>query len=233
MSTSEQLPQTKAKAINEATREPPADERVDSLDADATKDVDVRVVGVSYDGSPESKQALASAQRFAQSRHATLRLIAAVPPLEWWVTRNIAPEELREWRRAEYRGRLERAAESLPAGLKHETVLRHGHPSDVLVREAHEGIDVLFIGSQSYRRWANAPQDNTATEVMQLAPCPVIVVGPGSGLSHVIHTAAPDNSPPAARPRAAPAKPPTARRDSRRPAPRPASRVDDRRLESR
>ena len=174
--------------MHRATKEPPPDERLDPLDAEATKGLDVRVVGVAYDGSAESKQALARALPFAQARHAKLRLITAVPLLEWWVSRNIAPEELREWRRIEFQRRLDEATGSLPAGLPHETVLRHGHPSHVIVREAHNGIDVLFMGSRSYGPWAGTPRDNTATEVMQLAPCSVIVVAPGTGFSHVIHT---------------------------------------------
>jgi nucleotide-binding universal stress UspA family protein len=233
MRAAEQGPKTKAKVTNGAAREAPADARVDPLDAEATKALDVRVVGVAYDGSPESKQALAKAHRFAEARHATLRLVTAVPPLEWWVSRNFAPEELREWRRAEFRRRLDEAAESLPGGLPHETVLHDGHPSDVIVREADNGIDVLFLGSNSYGRRAGAPRDDTATEVMRKAPCPVIVVGPGTGLSHVIHTAPTPNSPDVLRPRAAPAKPPTTRRDSRRPVPKPVSRGGERPLEAR
>jgi nucleotide-binding universal stress UspA family protein len=168
---------------------------VDPLDAEATKGLDVQVVGVAYDGSPESKRALASGLRFAQARHSTLRLITAVPPLEGWVSRNIAPEELRAWRREEFRQRVERAAGSLPAGMEHETVLRHGRPASVIITEARNGIDVLFIGSCSYGRWAGRHQDDTAAEVMQESPCPVIVVGPGTGLSHVIHTWPPDATP--------------------------------------
>jgi nucleotide-binding universal stress UspA family protein len=233
MSATEQGPKTKAEVTNGAAREDPADARVDPLDAEATKALDVRVVGVAYDGSPESKQALANAQRFAEARHATLRLITAVPPLEWWVSRNFAPEELREWRRAEFRRRLDEAAQSLPGGLPHETVLHHGHPSDVIVREADNGIDVLFLGSNSYGRWAGSPRDDTATEVMRQAPCPVIVVSPGTGLSHVIHTVATQSSPDVLPPRAAPAKSPTARGESRRPVPRPVTRGGERQLRPR
>jgi nucleotide-binding universal stress UspA family protein len=209
MSATEQGPKTKAKATTVAAREAPADARVDPLDAEATKALDVRVVGVAYDGSPESKQALASAHRFAEARHATLRLITAVPPLEGWVSRNIAPEELREWRRAEFRRRLDEAAGSLPGGLRHETVLRHGHPSDVIVREADNGIDVLFLGSNSYGRWAGAGLSHSSTP-------------PPRRARRTSYGRAPRQR-----------KSPTARRASRRPVPRPVSRGNERRLESR
>jgi nucleotide-binding universal stress UspA family protein len=195
MSSTGQLPEPKLDAGRGGTEEAPAAERLDRLDADATKGLDVRVVGVAYDGSPESRQALRKARLLAEARQASLRIITAIPPLEIWISPHYPPEVILERRRAGCQRLLDQAAGSLSAGVRRETVLGDGHPADVIVREAHNGVDVLFMGSRTYGRWGGAPSDSTAIEVMRLAPCPVIVVGPGSGLSHVIHTAAARSSP--------------------------------------
>lgn len=153
---------------------------------------ETKVIGVAYDSSAESKQALDEALRIAETRRATVRIIMVVPPLEAWITPHRRPDEILEERRVGCARMLENAAASIPNMIRCETVLRDGEPAHAIVDEAGNGVDVLIMGSRGFSKWGHA-HESTATKVMRLAPCPVLVVGPGTGFRHIVETTAVDS----------------------------------------
>jgi len=150
---------------------------------------ETNVIGVAYDGSAESKAALNEAVEMADARHATVRIIMAVPPLEAWISPHRRPDEILEERRVGCARMLEHAAASLPNEIRCATVLCDGQAANAIVQEARKGVDALVMGSRAFGKWAPA-HESTATEVMRLAPCRVLVVGPGTGFRHVVETTA-------------------------------------------
>jgi nucleotide-binding universal stress UspA family protein len=146
-----------------------------------------RVIGVAYDGSEESRAALAEATALALDFEATVRLIMAVPPLElrWSAAAfsGATGDEIRQQRHESFRQQLAEAAESLPPETRAATTLVAGRPSEVLLDEAEKGIHVLVMGSRSYGPIRRVMIGSTAIEIMRVAPCPVIVIPRGAAAS--------------------------------------------------
>jgi nucleotide-binding universal stress UspA family protein len=150
-----------------------------------------RVVGVAYDGSDEAAAALRAGAALASELGAGLTIVTVVPPLEAFASGVLShpregDEEIKAYRREEFRRMLENAAEPLAATLRTTTVLVEGRPADGIVEQAHQGMELLVMGSRSYGPIRRVMRGSTAIEVMRLAPCPVIVIPreaatPGAG----------------------------------------------------
>jgi nucleotide-binding universal stress UspA family protein len=147
-----------------------------------------RVIGVAYDGSDESRAALAEATTLAIETDATLRVIMAVPPLELrWSAAAFAGatgDEVRQQRHEAFRQQLAEASESLPAETRAATTLVAGPPSEVIAEEAEKGVHLLVMGSRSYGPIRRVMIGSTAIEMMRVAPCPVIVIPRGAATAH-------------------------------------------------
>lgn len=147
-----------------------------------------RVIGVAYDGSEESRAALAEATALAVDLEATLRLVMAAPPLELhWSAAAFAGasgDEIRQQRHEAFHQQLAQAAESLPTETRAATTLVAGRPSEVITDEVEKGIHVLVMGSRSYGPIRRVMVGSTAIEIMRVAPCPVIVIPRGAAPSH-------------------------------------------------
>jgi nucleotide-binding universal stress UspA family protein len=140
-----------------------------------------RVVGVAYDGSDEAAAALRAGAALASELAATLTIVTVVPPLEVFSSGALSrphegDDEIETFRREEFRHMLENAAKPLPDTLRTSTVLLEGRPADGIVGQAHEGLQLLVMGSRSYGPIRRVMQGSTAIEVMRVAPCPVIVI---------------------------------------------------------
>ena len=62
------------------------------------------------------------------------------------------------------------------ANLEAHTKLRVGHPSDQIVREAHEGAyDLVIVGERQSHGFFKRVLGSTAVHVVENAPCPVII----------------------------------------------------------
>jgi universal stress protein A len=62
-------------------------------------------------------------------------------------------------------------------GLEAEPILRHGNPSEEIVKAAKElGVNLIVIGSHGYTGFGCLVLGSTADRVLQYAPCPVLVV---------------------------------------------------------
>lgn len=153
-----------------------------------------RIVGVAYDGSIDSARALVEARRYAEAQDARLEIITAVPPLDVWATDSLyrpnhTPEEIGEYRRAEFARMLDDAAAPLTEELEATTMLVEGRAADAIVHQTRRGIDLLFMGSRAYGPLRRAIAGSTAGEVMRLAACPVVVVPRGTAVSAGARTA--------------------------------------------
>ena len=145
----------------------------------------LRQVAVAFDGSPEAEHAAAIAASYARRAGARLRLVTAVnsaaagvyppPPLDV-----AAYEEMGEIARAQARGRLDDALESLGPGLVAEAAVLDGDIVGSLLEDA-KSDDLLFTGSRAQGPFRRVFVGSVSTHLLRDAPCPVIVVPRGSG----------------------------------------------------
>ena len=145
-----------------------------------------QAVGVGYDGSAESRAALAWAGRFALATGGAVHVLCAAEPPQGfapsisyginWVA--LAPE------RREYAETLvAEAVAELGNGATGEAVV--GVARDELVRLS-EHMDLLVLGSRGYGPVRRALLGGSSDRIVHAAACPVIVVPRGA---HEEHTA--------------------------------------------
>jgi nucleotide-binding universal stress UspA family protein len=146
------------------------------------------LVGVGFDGRPESQRAVAVARRMAADVGARLRIIAAMPP------------PVREGDRAEQREQLSSGLEESAVFARQpdadgrvvevETVLRDGDPAEVLA-DAGVELDLLLAGSRGYGAIRRTMLGGVGSQIIRTCPCPVMIVpragGTWAGSSHGIH----------------------------------------------
>ena len=149
------------------------------------------VVGVGYDGSPESRAALAWAERLALAIGATVHVLCAAEPpqgfspgisygINWGA---LVPERL------EYaEGLVAAAVAELGNGAKGEAVA--GVARDELVRLS-ERVDLLVLGSRGYGPLRRAVLGGSADRIVHGAACPVVVVPRGAHEEHAAEHTAP------------------------------------------
>jgi nucleotide-binding universal stress UspA family protein len=142
-------------------------------------DAQLRMIGVGFDGSPESHAALEEAGRLAQGSDADVKVIGVAPPhgdltpnpwaFAWGAgaVRDDLDERLR--------GRLESAARGLPHGIRHSAQLHTGAPAVVLLDAAHS-LDLLILGSRGYGPARRLLLGSVSGPVVRGAHCPVLVV---------------------------------------------------------
>jgi nucleotide-binding universal stress UspA family protein len=139
-----------------------------------------RVVGVGYNGSPESHAALDWAGRFATAIGGTVRVVCvAEPPQSFspsvsygnnWVA--LAPD-----RREYAEGLVAEAVAELGDGATGEAVV--GAAREQLV-ELSEQVDLLVLGSRGCGPVRRALLGGSSDRVVHAAACPVVVVPRGA-----------------------------------------------------
>ncbi|MEO8091194.1 MAG: universal stress protein [bacterium] len=132
-------------------------------------------VGVAYDGGPEAKAALASAEALAGVLGCALQVITVAP---------IYPDvddPMADTRESMYRERQAVGVRSVSAAAV-EAVFDRGEPAQVLARHGVE-LDLLFVGSRSHGPILRTVLGSVGSELMRAAPCPLIVV-PRSAEAH-------------------------------------------------
>ena len=144
-----------------------------------------RVLGVAYDGGEEAERAVSTVTALAGQLGSAIKLVTVVPPLQVWLgDASFAPfpgdEEIERGRRDEYERRLGEAVARVPDAVPVEGVLREGEPADQIVDAVREGIDFLAMGSRNYGPLRRVMVGSTAIELIQRAPCPVMVVPRGA-----------------------------------------------------
>jgi nucleotide-binding universal stress UspA family protein len=136
-------------------------------------------VGIAYDGSPESKAALAKAYALARRDGAAVSLYMAIPA---GAPAPQAGVSAREFERAALAPRLEAqelldsAADAAPVSVNPRTVLLHGDPAREIPGAADGIIDILFAGSRGYGPMHRALAGSVSEALLRLSTQPVVVM---------------------------------------------------------
>lgn len=142
------------------------------------------IVVVGVDGSAGALAALEQAMDEAVRRHAHLRVVAAVPPPEYWVASygGYLPPPLDDVL-TEARSAAQKDVEGVRArrpdlaGLAITVEARTGAAGDVLV-DAAAGADVLVVGHRGRGALRSAVLGSVGLYCVLHALCPVLIVRP-------------------------------------------------------
>ncbi len=135
------------------------------------------VFGVGFDGSEESRAALAFAAQIAERADAAIRVIAVYDTgLELHRARAAADGGVFTQRiRDDLHHDAETAAAELPSSLHASTILLDGDPASSLIEQS-EGLDLLVCGSRSYGPVRTVLLGGVSHVLVRGAACPVVVV---------------------------------------------------------
>jgi nucleotide-binding universal stress UspA family protein len=137
------------------------------------------LIGVGYTGTEESKLALAWAESLARQLGSRLRLIAAIPPLTTgWLPADLSEGDYRSRIRADLEETLSAASLGAP-DLSTQCEVIEGDPADALGEQGRE-LDFLVVGSRGYGPLRRVLLGGVSGQVIQDAPCPVVVVPRGA-----------------------------------------------------
>jgi nucleotide-binding universal stress UspA family protein len=146
---------------------------------------DLAVVAVAFDGSPESKQALAFARSAATDLGADLEVLAVVEPE---IIFGYAGEaavfdkgELIEAQTKFLEREVQAAVEQSPPGLKATGDLLSGNAAEALAARAEHGIDLLVLGSRAYGPVRKVLLGSVSANLVRDAPCPLVIVPRSAG----------------------------------------------------
>ena len=135
----------------------------------ATHPAPFEKIGVAYDGSPESEQALALARVLARERGAGLSAFQAVPE-PGYVHSIVNPQPEIEAGLAEARKRIAELGDVEPH------VASGDDAAEALARYG-ASVDLLVLGSHRYRPLDHLLSGSTAQRLAEDAPCPLLVLG--------------------------------------------------------
>ena len=139
-------------------------------------DRELRVIGVGYDGSSESREAASQAAVMAEALGASLHLIAVADPSAVDAPAGAAATLVADLR-AHLQGQLDEAVEVVPAGVTVKQSLVQGDAASEL---GAQGVDLLFCGSRGYGLTGQVLLGGTGAKVVRTAHCPVVVVPRGA-----------------------------------------------------
>jgi nucleotide-binding universal stress UspA family protein len=151
----------------------------------ADQDTGLRRIGVAVDGGSESRRAIAAAAYLAKLANVPLRIISVMGEPHYvlgGLLSPLDPEEYRGYKEAEWERVYEDAMKRMPNGVTTEPVLLHGHPADSL-NVAASDLDLLVLGSRGYGPVKGTLVGSVSARVMAAAPCPVLVVPRGAGVT--------------------------------------------------
>jgi len=141
----------------------------------------ISVVGVGYDGGPESRAALAGAVELARAVGASVRIIALVKPPER-LGGKAAPVPAGEWAplagiRTELQSAVDEAVAEFPPDVEVSADVISGKAEDL---GEQEGVDLLVIGSRGYGPMRRALLGSTSIPLVRHATYPLIVFARGA-----------------------------------------------------
>jgi nucleotide-binding universal stress UspA family protein len=133
-------------------------------------------IGVAYDGSPQSEQALALARRLARERGAELSAVHVVPEPSYSIRRETGARLVNDpWSiQAEIDEAVENARGQMAQLDDVETHATSGVATEELARYG-ASVDLLIIGSHKYGP-LEASVQSTAQQLAGSAPCPLLVL---------------------------------------------------------
>ena len=136
-------------------------------------------IAVAFDGSDESRDALAVGAAIAQLGGASLRSYTVMQPVEvapaltmpgWSV-----PSSYAERHGAHAERVVDEARAALPEGMLEQAELLEGRPSDSLVGVSHDA-DLLVCGSRGYGALRSVALGSVSRALVDEAACPVLVM---------------------------------------------------------
>ena len=141
----------------------------------------VGVVGVGYDGGPESRAALAGAVELARAAGARVRIVALVKPPER-LGAKAGPVPAGEWAplagiRRELESAVDEALAQSPADVEVAAEVISGKTEDL---GEQEDLDLLVIGSRGYGPMRRALLGSTSIPLVRHAKYPLIVFARGA-----------------------------------------------------
>ena len=125
-------------------------------------------VAVGFDGSASAARAVDVAEGFAAALSCELRIVGVVPAYE------DVPDPLGAAREGVYRERVaiaRRGVTRVPA----TEVIEFGDAARGLARQGLD-VDFVVVGSRGHGRLARSVLGSVASELVRIAPCPVLVV---------------------------------------------------------
>jgi nucleotide-binding universal stress UspA family protein len=146
----------------------------------ANREPRVAVVGVGFDESPESRQAVRWAADLTDRTGASLQLLAVNAPLAFGST-GVGPwgiQTVNQVLAKELQSETEHLAEALSADLDVDSHLFRGPPAKVLVERSQQ-LDLLVLGSRRYGPVKSVLLGSVSSYVLRNAHCPVLVVPRG------------------------------------------------------
>lgn len=145
--------------------------------------VELRRIGVGFDGHPESEAALSVAAGIAETAGARLHLIAVVEPVASTLAGPFtveAQEAIHESLKVSARETLDNAGRWIPSGIEVKKALLDGPINETLAREAGDReLDLLVVGSRGFGPIRRVLLGSVSAKLMHDAPCPLIVVPRG------------------------------------------------------
>lgn len=139
----------------------------------------LRVILVAFDGSEESRAALAVATEIALQQGATLRVRAIAEPQEGAFASagaGYAAVDLAAERRRYLDQQAHDLHDELPSEVRADVRVTGGSPAEVLCQEADKGVDLIVMGSRGYGPLARVLLGSVSERVVREAPTPVLVV---------------------------------------------------------
>jgi nucleotide-binding universal stress UspA family protein len=148
----------------------------------ATRPPIMHKIGVAYDGSPESEQALALARSLARERGAELSAVHAVPEPIYTSRRETGARLVNDpW---SVQAEIDEAVGNAGSQMAQlDDVDPHATSGDATEELARYGasVDLLIIGSHRYRPLeAWMPVQSTAQQLADSTPCPLLVLSSGA-----------------------------------------------------
>jgi nucleotide-binding universal stress UspA family protein len=138
--------------------------------------VPLRNIGVAFDGSPEAWTALQRASELALATGGRVRIIHALEPLRAPAVSPLESDRILKQRRARCEMAEEQAVASLPKDVHPESRIVVGAPVQVLEAEAHDGLDLLVMGSRGFGPVRRVLLGSMSSQLVRLAPCPLLVL---------------------------------------------------------
>lgn len=140
------------------------------------EDAGMRVVGVAYDASPASKEALSTATELALSNGAALRVYAvadAFVPVP--VSGGDSHDGGLSGGSRALRDALHEAVAGLPSEARALPVFLRGDPAEKLIMAAKVGVDLLVLGSRSGGPLRRVLHHSVTSRVIQEGIVPVLI----------------------------------------------------------
>jgi nucleotide-binding universal stress UspA family protein len=148
--------------------------------ADAT--VEPELIGVAFTDTPDGHAALAMARGLAGRARARVRVMTVAPPLDLLVTGSLTDSLLEDVRRARHEAAaavVRLGTEALPDDRFADGQILSGRPADALAA-ASDDLALLVCGSRGYGPLHTLLLGGTSHALVRKAPCPVLVVPPGT-----------------------------------------------------